>query len=110
MRDSVRMKSVRDAILDATDDLLTRFGYRKMTIDDLAQTVGIGKGTVAGFVIRVVLEGMVGRGEPSWNGRVPTLPVGVQVHPLHTSKRGLKLPAIAAQRALIDLNQQTQTA
>ena len=46
MRDSVRIKSVRDAILDATDDLLTRFGYRKMTIDDLAQTVGIGKGTV----------------------------------------------------------------
>src|ERR1044071_8809866 len=46
MRDSVRIKSVRDAILDATDDLLTRFGYKKMTIDDLAQNVGIGKGTV----------------------------------------------------------------
>src|SRR5215813_6242875 len=46
MRDSVRTRSVRDAILDATDDLLTRFGYKKMTIDDLAQVVGIGKGTV----------------------------------------------------------------
>jgi AcrR family transcriptional regulator len=46
MRDAVRTRSVRDAILDATDDLLTRFGYKKMTIDDLAQVVGIGKGTV----------------------------------------------------------------
>lgn len=46
MRDSARTKSVRDAILDAADDLLTRFGYKKMTIDDLARAVGIGKGTV----------------------------------------------------------------
>src|SRR3982751_5218333 len=46
MRDSVQTRSVREAILDATDDLLRRYGYRKMTIDDLAQHVGIGKGTV----------------------------------------------------------------
>jgi len=46
MRDSVQTRSVRDAILDATDDLLRRYGYRKMTIDDLAREVGIGKGTV----------------------------------------------------------------
>lgn len=46
MRDSVQTRSVRDAILDATDHLLTRFGYKKMTIDDLAQEVGIGKGSV----------------------------------------------------------------
>jgi AcrR family transcriptional regulator len=46
MRDAIRTRSTRDAILDATDDLLTRFGYKKMTIDDLAQVVGIGKGTV----------------------------------------------------------------
>lgn len=38
--------STRDAILDATDRLLTRYGYKKMTIDDLAQEVGIGKGSV----------------------------------------------------------------
>ncbi len=38
--------STRDAILDATDRLLTRFGYKKMTIDDLAAEVGIGKGSV----------------------------------------------------------------
>lgn len=37
---------VREAILDAADDFLARFGYRKMTIDDLAQAVGIGKGSV----------------------------------------------------------------
>jgi len=46
MRDSVQTRSTRDAILDATDRLLTRYGYKKMTIDDLAQEVGIGKGSV----------------------------------------------------------------
>ncbi len=46
MRDAVLQKSTRDAILDATDRLLTTYGYRKMTIDDLAHEVGIGKGSV----------------------------------------------------------------
>jgi AcrR family transcriptional regulator len=46
MRDSDQTRTVRDAILDATDELLARFGYKKMTIDDLAHEVGIGKGTV----------------------------------------------------------------
>jgi len=46
MRDSVQPKSTRDAILDATDRLLAKYGYKKMTIDDLAAEVGIGKGSV----------------------------------------------------------------
>ena len=46
MRDSIRQKTNRDAILDATDRLLARYGYKKMTIDDLAREVGIGKGSV----------------------------------------------------------------
>lgn len=46
MRDAVQSKSTRDAILDATDRLLSRFGYKKMTIDDLAHEVGIGKGSI----------------------------------------------------------------
>jgi AcrR family transcriptional regulator len=33
-------------ILDAADRLLGRFGFRRMTIDDLAKEAGIGKGTV----------------------------------------------------------------
>ena len=33
-------------ILDAADRLLVRYGYRKMTVDDLAKEAGIGKGTV----------------------------------------------------------------
>ena len=37
---------VREAILDATDVLLARYGYRKMTVEDIANEVGIGKGTV----------------------------------------------------------------
>src|SRR5215210_2894064 len=36
----------KDAILDATDRLLARYGYRKMTVEDIAREVGIGKGSV----------------------------------------------------------------
>lgn len=46
MRASVQTKEIREAILDATDQLLARYGYQKMTIDDLAREVGIGKGSV----------------------------------------------------------------
>ncbi len=35
-----------DVILDAADRLLARYGYKKMTIDDVAREAGIGKGTV----------------------------------------------------------------
>lgn len=42
----VQTKEVREAILDATDRLLSGYGYKKMTIDDLAREVGIGKGSV----------------------------------------------------------------
>lgn len=37
---------MRDAILDAANELLGRHGYNKMTVDDLANEVGIGKGTI----------------------------------------------------------------
>jgi len=37
--------TVRDAVLDAAERLLTRYGYKKMTMDDLAREAGIGKGT-----------------------------------------------------------------
>ncbi len=46
MKNAFRKISTRDAILDATDRLLARSGYKKMTIEDLAQEVGIGKGSI----------------------------------------------------------------
>jgi AcrR family transcriptional regulator len=51
MQNSTRRKllpreDVREAILEATDRFLARYGYKKMTIDDIAQEVGIGKGSV----------------------------------------------------------------
>jgi AcrR family transcriptional regulator len=46
MKNSAQPQTTRDAILEATDRLLARYGYKKMTIDDLAREVGIGKGSV----------------------------------------------------------------
>jgi len=46
MKLELETKSTRDAILDATDVLLAKHGYKNMTIDHLADEVGIGKGSV----------------------------------------------------------------
>ena len=37
---------VRESVLDATERLLARYGYRKMTVEDIAKEVGVGKGTI----------------------------------------------------------------
>lgn len=46
MRAIAVREDVRDLILDATERLLIRFGYTKMTMDDLAREVGVAKGTL----------------------------------------------------------------
>ncbi|MBA2494188.1 MAG: TetR/AcrR family transcriptional regulator [Acidobacteria bacterium] len=46
MKAAVQSIEVKEAILDATDRFLSNFGYKKMTIDDLAREVGIGKGSI----------------------------------------------------------------
>jgi AcrR family transcriptional regulator len=46
MRQIAQRPDIRDLILDGVDVLLSRHGYRKMTMDDLARYVGIGKGTI----------------------------------------------------------------
>ena len=46
MRKIARREDIRDLILDAVDVLLAKFGYKKMTMDDVARQVGIGKGTI----------------------------------------------------------------
>jgi TetR/AcrR family transcriptional regulator, fatty acid metabolism regulator protein len=39
-------ESRKELILDAADRLLAHFGYKKMTVEDIAKEAGIGKGTV----------------------------------------------------------------
>src|SRR5512137_637436 len=46
MRQIAKREDIRDLILDAVDALLARFGYGKMTMEDVARQVGIGKGTI----------------------------------------------------------------
>lgn len=38
--------STRDLILDATDRLMARYGFRKMTMDDVAREAGVSKRTI----------------------------------------------------------------
>jgi AcrR family transcriptional regulator len=40
---------VPGAILDATERLLESYGYKKMTMEDIAQEAGIGKATIYGY-------------------------------------------------------------
>lgn len=40
---------VREAILDAATRLMERYGYKKMTMDDIAQEAQIGKATIYGY-------------------------------------------------------------
>lgn len=46
MRAVAVREDIKDLILDAADRLLVRYGFKKMTMDDLAHEVGIGKGTI----------------------------------------------------------------
>jgi AcrR family transcriptional regulator len=45
MRSMVR-EDVRESIITATDRLIERYGYKKMTVDDVAREAGVGKGTI----------------------------------------------------------------
>src|SRR5512136_1432500 len=46
MRQIAKRSDIRDLILDAVDSLLAKYGYGKMTMEDVAKQVGIGKGTI----------------------------------------------------------------
>jgi AcrR family transcriptional regulator len=46
MRAVAIRRDIKDLILDAADRLLNQFGYKKMTMDNLAQEVGIAKGSL----------------------------------------------------------------
>lgn len=43
---SSKHREVREAILDSAGGLLVKYGYRKMTVEDIAREAGISKGTV----------------------------------------------------------------
>ena len=44
LREAIKQE-IRETILDAAERLLTRYGYSKMTMSDLAEEAGIGVGT-----------------------------------------------------------------
>src|SRR5215813_5181914 len=44
-RNSSLSLDTRELILDAAERLLAHYGYKKMTMDDVAREAGIGKGT-----------------------------------------------------------------
>jgi AcrR family transcriptional regulator len=46
MATSTPSPPIRTRVLDAADRLLARYGYRKMTVEDIAAEAGIGKGSV----------------------------------------------------------------
>jgi AcrR family transcriptional regulator len=46
MRKIAQRDDIRDLILDGVDVLMARYGFKKMTMEDLARQVGIGKGTI----------------------------------------------------------------
>ena len=46
MKATTDQETREDLILDAVDRLLARYGYKKMTVEDVANEAGIGKGTV----------------------------------------------------------------
>jgi AcrR family transcriptional regulator len=46
MRTIAAREDIRDLIIDAADRLLARYGYQKMTMEDLAREVGVAKGTL----------------------------------------------------------------
>lgn len=46
MRRIAQRSDIKDLILHTVDTLLAKYGYKKMTMDDVARQVGIGKGTI----------------------------------------------------------------
>lgn len=42
----INREETSELILDAVSRLIQRYGYRKMTVDDIASEAGIGKGTI----------------------------------------------------------------
>lgn len=46
MKQAIARENVRDLILDAADRLMTHYGYKKMSMDDLAHELKISKATI----------------------------------------------------------------
>ena len=46
MGNTIQREEAREAILDATDRLFERYGYRKTTVEDIAQESAVSRGTV----------------------------------------------------------------
>jgi|GEM_PF-3215243 len=53
MRQIAKRGDIRGLILDAVDILLAKYGYKKMTMEDVTLQVGVGKGTICLFALAV---------------------------------------------------------
>ena len=101
MRGTVTRTDTREAILDAVDRRLARFGYKKMTVEGLAEEAGIGKGTmylhfpskeeaVLSHVDRIV-ERLCGRLDTIADGDGP---VDLRVHSMLVERVTFRLSAV----------------
>ena len=86
---TAQREEAREAILDATDRLFERYGFRKTTIEDIAQEAGVSRGTVYLYFKNKeeIALSWLGR----YNGRVRERMAEIAREPVPTTERIRKM-------------------